>query len=86
MSDVTVTVYTSEYCGYCWRAKSLLEAKGIVYEEVSVDKNPSVRGHMQQMSGRTSVPQIWIGEMHIGGCSELYSLESTGKLDGFFTD
>ncbi len=82
MSVVKVKLYVSEYCGFCWRAKSLLDAKGVAYEEVSVDGKSEVRAQMQKMSGRTSVPQIWIGETHVGGCSELYALEQAGRLDG----
>mgnify|MGYP003396769331 FL=1 len=76
-----VVVYSSDYCGYCSRAKSLLENKGVAFEEIKVDGKPQVRAAMAQKAGRTSVPQIWIGERHIGGCDDLFALERAGKLD-----
>ena len=76
-----VVVYSSDYCGYCSRAKQLLENKGVAFEEIKVDGKPQVRAAMAQKAGRTSVPQIWIGERHIGGCDDLFALERTGKLD-----
>lgn len=74
-------IYCSHWCPYCVRAKQLLDRKGVVYEEISVDGKPEVRAAMAQKAGRTSVPQIWIGEQHIGGCDDLFALERTGKLD-----
>lgn len=77
-----VKVYCSRFCGYCTRAKLLLEKKGVEYEEVSVDMNPGKRQEMVKLAGgRTSVPQIFIGEHHVGGCDDLYALENEGKLD-----
>ena len=76
-----VIVYSSDYCGYCSRAKQLLENKGVAFEEIKVDGKPQVRAAMAQKAGRTSVPQIWIGERHIGGCDDLFALERAGKLD-----
>ncbi|MHC8364739.1 glutaredoxin 3 [Pseudomonas sp. ZT5P21] len=76
-----VVVYSSDYCGYCSRAKHLLENKGVAFEEIKVDGKPQVRAAMAQKAGRTSVPQIWIGERHIGGCDDLFALERAGKLD-----
>lgn len=81
MTEKKITIYSSEYCGFCWRAKALLDTKGLAYEEISVDGKPEVRAHMTDISGRTSVPQIWIGEKHVGGCSELYALDDAGELD-----
>ena len=78
---MTVVIYTSRFCPYCMRAKQLLDAKGVVYEEISVDGEPGVRAEMTARAGRTSVPQIWIGEQHIGGCDDLYALERNGQLD-----
>ena len=63
------------------RAKALLEKKGVAFEEIKVDGKPQVRAEMAQKAGRTSVPQIWIGDKHIGGCDDLYALERAGKLD-----
>ncbi|WP_110972320.1 glutaredoxin 3 [Pseudomonas huaxiensis] len=76
-----VTVYSSDYCPYCSRAKHLLASKGVDFEEIKVDGKPQVRAQMAQKAGRTSVPQIWIGGTHVGGCDDLYALERAGKLD-----
>jgi len=76
-----VTVYSSDYCPYCIRAKQLLSSKGVAFEEIKVDGKPQVRAQMSQKAGRTSVPQIWIGDTHVGGCDDLYALERAGKLD-----
>lgn len=76
-----VIVYSSDYCPYCSRAKHLLASKGVAFEEIKVDGKPQLRAEMTKKAGRTSVPQIWIGEKHIGGCDDLYALERAGKLD-----
>ena len=76
-----VIVYSSDYCPYCSRAKQLLSSKGVAFEEIKVDGKPQIRAAMSQKAGRTSVPQIWIGDKHIGGCDDLYALERAGKLD-----
>ncbi|WP_166361243.1 glutaredoxin 3 [Pseudomonas akapageensis] len=76
-----VVVYSSDWCPYCIRAKGLLESKGIAFEEIKVDGKPQVRAEMANKAGRTSVPQIWIGSVHVGGCDDLYALERAGKLD-----
>ena len=69
-------------CGYCYRAKSLLKSKGTEYEEIDVTMNLTARRKMKEKTqGQTSVPQIFIGERHIGGCDELYALEASGRLD-----
>nr|WP_314476988.1 glutaredoxin 3 [uncultured Pseudomonas sp.] len=81
-----VIVYSSDYCPYCMRAKYLLESKGVAFEEIKVDGKPQVRAEMTQKAGRTSVPQIWIGSIHIGGCDELHALERAGKLDALLAD
>ncbi|WP_367598627.1 glutaredoxin 3 [Pseudomonas fulva] len=81
-----VIVYSSDYCPYCMRAKYLLESKGVAFEEIKVDGKPQVRAEMTQKAGRTSVPQIWIGSTHIGGCDELHALERAGKLDALLAD
>jgi len=80
MSDIVI--YTSQFCGYCSRAKMLLESKGVNYKEVAVDKEPGQRQTMvQRAGGATSVPQIFINDEHIGGCDDLYALEAQHKLD-----
>lgn len=68
-----VIVYSSDYCPYCMRAKYLLESKGVAFQEIKVDGKPQVRAEMSQKAGRTSVPQIWIGSTHVGGCDDLYA-------------
>ncbi|HSB95912.1 MAG TPA: glutaredoxin 3 [Spongiibacteraceae bacterium] len=78
---MAVVIYTTAYCPYCIRAKRLLDSKATPYEEIKVDSNPALRREMTQLSGRHTVPQIWIGERHIGGCDELYALERGGQLD-----
>ena len=76
-----VTVYSSDYCPYCIRAKQLLTSKGVAFEEIKVDGKPQVRAEMASKAGRTSVPQIWIGSTHVGGCDDLFALDRAGKLD-----
>jgi len=77
-----VVIYSSDYCPFCMRAKSLLKKKGVSFEELVVDGQPSLRREMMAKSGRHTVPQIWIGETHVGGCDDLYALERSGTLDG----
>ncbi len=76
-----VVLYTTQYCPYCIRAKQLLASKGVDYQEIAVDGKPQLREEMIQKSGRYTVPQIWIGDEHVGGCDELYVLERQGRLD-----
>jgi glutaredoxin 3 len=76
-----VIVYSSDYCPYCSRAKQLLQNKHVSFEEIRVDGKPQVRAEMVKKSGRTTVPQIWIGTTHVGGCDDLFALERAGKLD-----
>ncbi|WP_339845443.1 glutaredoxin 3 [uncultured Halopseudomonas sp.] len=81
-----VTIYSSNYCPFCIRAKQLLDAKGVKYNEIRVDGQPKVRAAMTRLAGgATSVPQIWIGETHVGGCDQLQALERSGKLDGMLS-
>jgi glutaredoxin 3 len=76
-----VKIYTTTYCGYCVRAKDLLTRKGVKYEEVDVTGNDDMRSKLVEMSGQRTVPQIWVGDTHVGGYSDLALLESQGKLD-----
>ncbi|RMQ42169.1 Glutaredoxin 3 [Pseudomonas cichorii] len=76
-----VIVYSSDYCPYCTRAKQLLQSKRVAFNEIRVDGKPQVRAEMVAKAGRTSVPQIWIGSSHVGGCDDLFALERAGKLD-----
>ena len=78
-----VEIYTSPLCGFCFRAKSLLDHKGVAYDEIDVMMNDSRRGEMtERAGGGTSVPQIFINGEHVGGCDELMMLEHQGNLDG----
>ncbi|MHA6492095.1 glutaredoxin 3 [Pseudomonas borbori] len=77
----SVVIYSSDWCPYCIRAKQLLANKGVAFEEINVDGKPAVRAEMTRKAQRTSVPQIWIGDTHVGGCDDLYALERAGKLD-----
>ncbi len=76
-----VTVYSSAFCPFCQRALALLQEKNAPTTVISVDGKPDVRKKMTEMAGRTSVPQIWIGSTHVGGCDDLYALDAQGKLD-----
>ncbi len=76
-----VKVYSSNTCPYCMRAKALLQARGVNdYEEIVVDGRPDVRAEMTRITGRTSVPQIFIGDTHVGGCDDLHALDGRGGL------
>jgi glutaredoxin 3 len=76
-----VTIYTRPFCGYCARAVSLLETKGADFEEIEAGMDPSLRKEMMDRSGRTTFPQIFVGEQHIGGCDDMLALDRAGKLD-----
>ena len=77
-----VEIYTKTFCPYCWRAKHLLDSKGIEYREISVDLGGERRTEMiERTKGRTTVPQIFVGDRHIGGCDDLVALERDGRLD-----
>lgn len=80
-----IQMYSSSLCPYCMMANRLLNSKGVAVEVLNVDGNAELRAQMQARSGRTSVPQIFIGELHVGGCDELHALENTGKLDSLLT-
>lgn len=80
-----VEIYTKGYCPYCHRAKALLEKKGISYQEFKVDEQPDLRDIMiERANGGFTVPQIFINNQHIGGCDDMYALESQNKLDKLF--
>jgi glutaredoxin 3 len=76
-----VLMYCTAACPFCQSAERLLVEKGVQVEKVRVDLQPARRAEMQQKSGRRTVPQIWIGERHIGGCDDLYDLDRQGGLD-----
>jgi glutaredoxin 3 len=81
MSGPKVVVYLTGWCPYCTRTKQLLERKGVDFEEIDVDARPEARKEMTVRSGRSSVPQIFIGATHVGGCDDLHELEASGRLD-----
>ena len=77
-----VKMYTTAVCPYCVRAKQILKAKGVAQiEEIRIDTSPEQRDHMMQITGRRTVPQIYIGDTHVGGCDDLHALDHDGKLD-----
>ncbi len=76
-----VLMYLTASCPFCQSADRLLQEKGVQAQKIRVDLEPARRGEMMQKSGRRTVPQIWIGERHVGGCDDLYTLEREGKLD-----
>ena len=77
-----IEIYTSPLCGFCHAAKRLLSEKGADFTEFDITKDPARRPEMMQRSnGRHTVPQIFVGDTHVGGCDELYALERAGKLD-----
>jgi len=77
-----VTIYTKAYCPYCVRAKALLSQKGVQFDEIKIDEQPELRPAMiERANGRTTVPQIFIGDTHVGGCDDLFALENAGTLN-----
>lgn len=76
-----IRIYTTPICPYCARAKALLTQKGAAFEEVDVYMDAAARKEMMERSGRRTVPQIFIGERHVGGCDDLHALDAAGELD-----
>lgn len=77
-----ITMYSTAFCPFCIRAKKLLKSKGITeIDEIRVDQNPAERHTMMERTGRHTVPQIFIGDTHVGGCDDLFALERSGGLD-----
>lgn len=82
-----VTIYATQLCGFCHAAKRLLKSKNVAFEEIDVWRQPERRQEMMaRANGRHTVPQIFIGDTHIGGCDELFALERGGKLDPMLAD
>jgi glutaredoxin 3 len=81
MTTPTVVMYSTSWCPYCDRARRLLASKNAALEEIDVESAPEKRAEMLQRSGRRSVPQIFIGDQHVGGSDDLAALEAAGKLD-----
>ena len=77
-----IVVYSSNFCPFCHRAKALLKSKGATFKEINVDMKSSVRKEMREKAGGVnSVPQIWVGKTHVGGCDDLFALDARGGLD-----
>lgn len=77
-----IEIYTSMMCGYCYRAKQLLKKKNVSFNEIDISVQPKLRQEMLSRSGgQYTVPQIFIGDIHVGGCDELYALDKKGNLD-----
>ena len=81
MSSPAVVMYTTSWCPYCERARKLLAAKNVTFSEIDIESAAERRAEMRNRSGRTSVPQIFIGDHHVGGSDDLLALEEEGKLD-----
>ena len=82
-----IVIYTIQYCPYCHMAKRLLARKSAAFEEIDVSGDGAARDRLAQKAGRrTTVPQIWIGEVHVGGSDELHALERDGKLDALLAE
>jgi len=78
----SVEIYTTPLCGFCHAAKRLLTSKGVTFSEIDLTREPDRRAEMlDRAAGRRTVPQIFVGQTHVGGCDELYALERAGKLD-----
>jgi glutaredoxin 3 len=77
----TITIYTTTYCPYCVRAKDLLKRKNAAYTEISAEDDDVRAAMIVKAGGKRSVPQIFIGDTHVGGCDDLYALDKAGKLD-----
>lgn len=76
-----IDLYSKDYCPYCHRAKELLSIKGVQYNEIDVTHDNALEVEMRQRSGQRTVPQVFIGQQHIGGCSDLFTLDERGELD-----
>ena len=81
MTQPAVTVYTSDWCPYCQRAKGLLAQKHVIFSEINVEEDAKFREEMIARSNRRTVPQIFIGDKHVGGCDDLFELDRSGELD-----
>jgi glutaredoxin 3 len=81
MTQPVVTMYVSDWCPYCQRAKSLLTMKNVVFSEINVEDDAKLREEMMARSNRRTVPQIFIGDKHVGGCDDLFALDRSGELD-----
>lgn len=85
VNQATIKVYGTEHCSFCTAARALLNKKGVNYDDILVSRDVAVRQEMERLSGRRTVPQIFIDDQSIGGFEELYTLDKNGKLDGLLT-
>lgn len=81
-----IIIYSKDVCPYCVKAKNLLQRKGAVYEEIKITTDEQKQEMIKKANGRMTVPQIFVGDFHIGGCDDLYALEGEGKLDKILQD
>ena len=81
MSQTAITVYFAPFCPYCGWAKQLLESKNVEFSLINVNDNQEIRQEMEQRAGQTSVPQIFIGDIHVGGYDDMAALDDKGELD-----
>ena len=81
MTQPAVTLYVSDWCPYCQRARGLLAEKNVEFSEVNIDDDAKLREEMIARSNRRTVPQIFIGDKHVGGCDDLFELDRSGELD-----
>ena len=80
-----IVIYTRPFCGFCARALGLLREKGLAFTEIEAGFDPEKRREMTQRSGRTTFPQIFVGDAHVGGCDELVALDEAGKFDAMLS-
>jgi glutaredoxin 3 len=81
LSKAEIVMYATSWCGYCARARRLLQSKGVPFREIDLDDHPEARSEMIERSGRRTVPQIFIGDKHVGGSDDLMALDKSGGLD-----
>lgn len=76
-----VVLYTTSWCPYCERARALFRSKGVAFREIDIDAVDGARAEMRARTGRTSVPQVFVGDRHVGGCDDTHALDARGELD-----
>jgi glutaredoxin 3 len=81
-----VRMYSTQTCPFCVMARRLLSSKGVQVDEIAVDGRPECREEMTRVTGRYTVPQIFVGDVHVGGCEDLYALDRCGRLDSLLKD
>lgn len=86
MSQRNVVVYSADYCPFCQRAKALLAARGIEFQLIDVEAEPEKRAEMMQRSGQRTIPQVFVGDHHVGGCDQLMAADKSGELSRLLGD